>query len=175
MKLSFKHYLGDRSRLKEEAVPSVFSFKKTPQVSERSKRLKRRQLGDEMIIDTAPVVVNDVQCEVEIYSDVVEDDQFVAESTTCITNDTGVGCDLLKHSRYSIYNCKLDPDAVAFYTGFPKYDHFMYKILTKPLPPAYVHLSSRIDFVCFSLLNFRNCIKVHACKSANKVSINLFL
>lgn len=33
-----------------------------------------------------------------------------------------------------------------------------YKILTKPLPPPYVHLSSRLVFVCFSLLNFRNCI-----------------
>lgn len=95
-------------------------------MSERSKRLKRRQLVDEMIIDASPVDVNDVQCEVEIASDTVEDDQSVAEPETCLTNDTGINCDLLKHSRYSIYNYKLDPDAVAYYTGFPKYDHFMY-------------------------------------------------
>ncbi|XP_033725364.1 uncharacterized protein LOC117315325 [Pecten maximus] len=121
--------LGERKRLKPNAVPSVFLFSSrntaSPSAKARSERQKRREdivtpsdvvptpsVGDSVIIESEP--------EIMINTQHVENDQCQSFS------DMSVQCEIQGGRQgYSIENYRSCPKMLKYYTGFEDYDHFM--------------------------------------------------
>ncbi|XP_046543594.1 uncharacterized protein LOC124253791 [Haliotis rubra] len=134
--------LGERRRLKLDAVPSIFTHK--TRTSCRPKR-KHQQRETE-----ASDAMEDVQMEVVVDSS----DSNVSTSTTndplCDSDlcgstfqDEQVQCNLL--GKYSIDMYINNSKAVHYYTGFQNYDHFMY--FFHSLGPA----AYELNYQCVSL------------------------
>lgn len=136
-------FLGDKSRLKKDAVPTVFTFRVDLDItftSPRAVRLQCRHTSSDSY--SSSILEKGVQQEVEIESPSKPDDSLETEQSS-LTNEMEVQCKLL--GRYSIENFKINPKAVLFYTGFNSYEHFMF--LFYSLGPA----TFELNYKCSSL------------------------
>lgn len=123
-------FVGEKQRLKKEAVPSVFPFVATctPQESPRMDRKRRRDLHDTSSPSTE--TYTDIQSEVEISSTSTSDLPGSSRSEDVVHQEPlssvceSVQCDL-KSVRFSIFNFETNPKLVTYYTGFNDFDHFM--------------------------------------------------
>ncbi|XP_033762333.1 uncharacterized protein LOC117343891 [Pecten maximus] len=120
--------LGERGRLKDGVVPSVFPFRPTSVASPREKRQQKRvensnSPGNGTILDS---LMGDVQQEVELppgnIDDIIEipSDDTVTETFA----STGAQCNIIGDCR--IQNYSNNPKGVQYWTGFAKYHHFMF-------------------------------------------------
>lgn len=113
-------FTGDRARLKESAVPSIFPFRTSPQVStSRSERVQSRSQKE------AARPLNNVQYEIEVNSDEIVKNIEIDNVVNCGVDSEEVQGTLLCSKQYSIENFENNADAVQYYTGFDTYEHFM--------------------------------------------------
>lgn len=110
-------YSGERARLKEDAVPSVFPFTSTTS--------KRRQLVTRIPLQPSICDYQGVQHEVIVESSNNETENLEMELTPDeLVSNESVQCTLL--GRFSIENIRTDPKAINYYTGFSNFDHFLF-------------------------------------------------
>lgn len=110
-------YSGERARLKEDAVPSVFPFTSTTS--------KRRQLVTRIPSQPSICDYQGVQHEIIVESSNDETENLDIELTPDeLVSNESVQCTLL--GRFSIENIRTDPKAINYYTGFSNYDHFQF-------------------------------------------------
>ncbi|XP_063437815.1 uncharacterized protein LOC134718896 [Mytilus trossulus] len=156
--------LGDRSRLKVDAVPSVFSFR--PKINIVSPRALRMQSRKAMSVDTA--LNQGVQQEVEIESTSNSTDiSLPSEPDVHVPKDMQIQCELL--GRYSIERFMDNPKAVSFYTGFKSYEHFMF--LFHALGPAAYELKYKCSTLHPSDQLFITLIKLRCAKEDVELSL----
>ncbi|CAC5357381.1 unnamed protein product [Mytilus coruscus] len=130
----------DRSRLKIDAVPSVFSFR--PDINIVSPRALRMQSRKATRVDKSTALDQGIQQEVEVES-THNSTTISIDSEPDVPKDMEIQCELL--GRYSIENFRDNPEAVSFYTGFRFYEHFMF--LFHALGPA----AYELKYKCSSL------------------------
>lgn len=118
--ISIISVLGERSRLIEGAIPSVFNFLGKSQMEESSPR----RLRLEKRLCTQMPAVPEVQMEVEVEEDSGEAEQCELQTEPAAL-DKEIQCNLSCMDAYSIENFELNPKAVSYYTGFNDYNHFM--------------------------------------------------
>lgn len=113
-------FTGDRARLKDSAVPSIFSFRTSPQVStSRSERVRRRSQKE------AACPLDNVQFENEVSSDEVVENIEIDHVVNCFVDSKEIQCTLLCSKQCSIENYQNNAEAVQYYTGFDTYEHFV--------------------------------------------------
>ncbi|XP_062567690.1 uncharacterized protein LOC134229923 [Saccostrea cucullata] len=118
--------LGDRSRLKEDAVPSIFTFTSSYEESPREKRFKKRQTQPENV----PVIsFQETDClqEVEVKSTEpevpVDCDDYQDQER--VLQDQGIQCEIPTFGKLSVESLMNNDKIINFYTGFQDYNHFM--------------------------------------------------
>ncbi|CAM1154304.1 Uncharacterised protein r2_g4268 [Pycnogonum litorale] len=141
-----KTLLGVCSRLKRNAIPSVFKFKKPESTSNKNRadRAHKREvkkvteassnstvqefIGEEVIIRTSDVE------SVEGGDNILKDDK----------HDQEIQCDLLTDSgtQFSVCEFKSNPVMISYYTGFEDYEHFMYVFTLLEIP------ARNLDYKC---------------------------
>ncbi|XP_069119303.1 uncharacterized protein, partial [Argopecten irradians] len=146
---------GERGRLKDGVVPSVFPFRATPRPvadSPRDKRQLRRNKGDNppehsTILDR--VIFTDIQEEVEVASGNI-DEVLATTAVPCddlatgtSVSTTGTQCNFL--GDCSIQNYMNNPKGVQYWTGFSDFNHFMF--VFRCLGPA----ANDLSYKCTSL------------------------
>lgn len=123
------HYnsAGERGRLKENAIPTVFSFRANFEseeiVSPRAKRQRKREETNSLQTDNC-CLLDDVQNEVVIDNEV---------STTPVNDavknllDAEVQCNINSclQGNYSIEHFRYNDKMINYYTGFADYSQFM--------------------------------------------------
>lgn len=115
-------FTGDQARLKDSAVPYIFAFLTTQQVStSRSETVPKRSQKE------AAWPLDNVQYEIEVNSDKVVEKikiDIVVNSDVC-EDSKEVQCNLLCIKEYSIGNFQNNAEAVQYCTSFDIYEHFM--------------------------------------------------
>lgn len=130
----FLLFVGTRRRLKDGAIPSVFTFTPQPSTSVTARRERRRKQfeKDSIIHDIGNDVVIDSESSTPETHDVLslEDD----------TQEAEVQCELLtdRNTSVSVKEYETKPIGLQYYTGFDDYMHFM--LLFNILGPATSHL-----------------------------------
>lgn len=113
-------FTGDRARLKDSAVPSIFPFRTSPQVStSRSERVQRRSQKE------SACPLDSVQYEIEVTSDEVVENIEIDHVVNCVVDSKEIQCTLLCSIQCSIENYQNIAEAVKYYTCFDTYEHFM--------------------------------------------------
>ena len=112
---------GERSRLKKDAIPSVFNFQNKPSASavSRTERGKKRKQQDE---EGGHFDIDNVQDEVIVPNTPLTED--IEEDVSPNVN-ASIQCQLLTDQKYSINMFISKPKAIQYYTGFDDYDHFL--------------------------------------------------
>ncbi|XP_069140042.1 uncharacterized protein [Argopecten irradians] len=131
--------LGERGRLKDGAVPSIFDFKKPVDIhSPRAKRSAARSEAAEETLNIPDFIE-------EVTLSTTTPDEVVVESYDNDTRpeecfkESGSQCSLL--GKCSIDNFISRPKQLQYYTGFQNYSHFMF--FFNLLGPATFHLDSQ--------------------------------
>ena len=123
--LIFFIILGDRSCLKENAVPSVFEFRDC--VADESPRAKRYKSREDSAVNQ-PVQLDslDFQYETEV-SSTDEITKLPIPENYQDTCDVDIQCEILVpvSQKYTIDNFRLDDKTINYYTGFDDFDHYM--------------------------------------------------
>ncbi|CAC5411790.1 unnamed protein product [Mytilus coruscus] len=156
--------LGDRSRLKIDAVPSVFSFR--PDINIVSPRTLRMQSRKATRVDKCTALDQGIQQEVEVES-THKSTTISIDSETDVTKNMEIQCELL--GRYSIENFRDNPKAVSFYTGFKSYENFIFLFLA--IGPAAYELTYKCSSLHSSDQLFITLIKLRCAKE----DLELFL
>ena len=107
-------FLGERSRLKKDAIPTVFNFENKPSVSAISRK-NRKQLYEEC----GHSDIEHVQNEVAPSTPFTEDKEDVHADM-----DTSVQCQLLTDQKCFISMFISNPKAIKYFIGFDDYDYF---------------------------------------------------
>ncbi|XP_063436834.1 uncharacterized protein LOC134718270 [Mytilus trossulus] len=116
--------LGERSRLKAEAIPSIFNF--GPSIKEESPRAKRfkQRSADEPIL-----ILNnfDYPYEAEVISSEPNSEKpiITVDDVSSRSKNQGIQCDIPSFGTFSIKSFKFNDKLINYYTGFDDYDHFM--------------------------------------------------
>ena len=112
--MSCLQFSGERSRLKKDAIPSVFNFENKPSVSAISRK-SRKQLYEEC----GHLDSKDVQNEVVPSILFTEDKEDVHADM-----DTNVQCQLLSDQKCFISMFISNPKAIKYFIRFDDYDYF---------------------------------------------------
>lgn len=162
------YFTGDRSRLKDKAVPSIFSFRPPIEESPRAKRLKTR-LADTRVhqAELAAQPGPEYHLEIEIKGDVV--DGPIIEQEVTNTDDQANQCDIETLGRLSVEHLQNNPKMMNYYTGFNDHDHFLF--FFNILGQAAYHLSYQCGMI--SPLNqcFLTIMKLRQCKEDIELSL----
>lgn len=130
VEFTFNNYIiilsGDRSRLKDDVVPSVFYFKSKeqtptiPEESPRAKRLKQRSTTDQAQL------FNDFDFQYEAVIESFEHrDEEAIEIVDDVPREQGIQCDIPTFCKLSIASVQYDDKMISYYTGFDDYNHFL--------------------------------------------------
>lgn len=118
--------ISDRSRLKDDLVPSVFYFKSKeqtptiPEESPRAKRLKQRSTTDQAQL------FNDFDFQYEAVIESFEHrDEEAIEIVDDVPREQGIQCDIPTFCKLSIASVQYDDKMISYYTGFDDYNHFL--------------------------------------------------
>lgn len=125
---------GERKRLKQGVVPSVFSFNLICSPSSRSERAERREaiISKDSDFELGLQVDIGPEDNADGYVPMIQENE-VGVDVPPICVDTSTQCRLIsdKNNRYSIEDYQDQPRIVWYYTGFDDYGHFMmfYQVL----------------------------------------------
>ncbi|XP_062599736.1 uncharacterized protein LOC134261311, partial [Saccostrea cucullata] len=112
----------DRSRLKEDAVPSIFTFNASNEESSREKRFKKRQTHPENLIPFQEIGCQQ-EVEVSTESELVDCDECPTEEPAL--QHQGIQCEIPTFGKLSVESVMNNDKIINYYTGFQDYNHFM--------------------------------------------------
>ncbi|KAK6169859.1 hypothetical protein SNE40_020834 [Patella caerulea] len=115
--------LGERKRLKKDAVPSLFKFKKSVCPRRKLKRVFEDPVNPVIFENEENEVINEI-----IIDHSCVDVAVPVDCEPSQNNNVEIQCHLLSdiNSKFSIENFCENPGAIKYYSGFNNYNHFMF-------------------------------------------------